>query len=398
MRIAMFSWETLHSIAVGGVAVHVSELARALAARGHDVHVFTRMGEGQPEHSRADGVDYHRCPFDLDPYFVAETENMCRSFAWHMGQVAARDGHFDIAHGHDWLTAKAIVQIRNDLGYPCAFTFHSTEFGRCNSYLYDGPCRTVRDMEWEAAYCSDRVITVSDFLRREVMGLFSLNEDKVRVIHNGVSVERFERAGDAAALRAMLAIGPSDPVALFCGRLTWHKGPDLLIEAAPAVLARHPGAKFIFAGDGDMRWGLEGRAHELGVMHAIRFIGQRDGGEVATLFRLADVVCVPSRHESFAIVGLEAWSAATPLVITQRGGPVEYVTHEENGLLIYDSPDSVAWGLLRILDDPERAARMASNGRTEAEHRFTWDGVAVLTEQVYLESIHARRDSAIPVG
>ena len=72
MRIAMFSWETMHSIAVGGVAAHVSELSDALAARGHDVHVFTRMGAGQSGHSIEGQVHYHRCPFGWDQDFVAE--------------------------------------------------------------------------------------------------------------------------------------------------------------------------------------------------------------------------------------------------------------------------------------------------------------------------------------
>ena len=63
MRIALFSWETLHSIAVGGVGVHVTELAAALQRRGHEIHVFTRQGHGQPHYDCVHGVHYHRCAF-----------------------------------------------------------------------------------------------------------------------------------------------------------------------------------------------------------------------------------------------------------------------------------------------------------------------------------------------
>ncbi len=63
MRIALLSWESLHSIAVGGVAVHVTELAAALTRRGHEVHVFTRQGQWQPEHDFVEGVHYHRARF-----------------------------------------------------------------------------------------------------------------------------------------------------------------------------------------------------------------------------------------------------------------------------------------------------------------------------------------------
>src|SRR3974377_1502937 len=65
MRIALLSWESLHSIAVGGVAVHVTELAAALDRRGHEIHVFTRQGQSQPGYDFIDGVHYHRCPFAL---------------------------------------------------------------------------------------------------------------------------------------------------------------------------------------------------------------------------------------------------------------------------------------------------------------------------------------------
>jgi len=78
MRIALLSWESLHSIAVGGVAVHVSELASALARRGHDVHVFTRIGRDQRYHERIGGVHYHRCPYPGNHEFVDNVNSMGR--------------------------------------------------------------------------------------------------------------------------------------------------------------------------------------------------------------------------------------------------------------------------------------------------------------------------------
>ena len=87
MRIALLSWEAIHSISVGGVAVHVSELAAALERKGHDVHVFSRMREGQPWYERVDGVHYHRCPFRLNAHFVSEVGDMCRSFVDHVFQT-----------------------------------------------------------------------------------------------------------------------------------------------------------------------------------------------------------------------------------------------------------------------------------------------------------------------
>ena len=117
MRIALFAWESLHSIAVGGVAAHVTELAAAFQRRGHEAHVFVRLGEGQTTYQLIDGVHYHRCPIDLDPDFVTEMNNMGNSFVYFLGETEAyQGGAFDIVHAHDWLCAKALVQAKNDRG------------------------------------------------------------------------------------------------------------------------------------------------------------------------------------------------------------------------------------------------------------------------------------------
>ena len=121
MRIAMFSWETLHSHAVGGIAAHVTELAAALERRGHEVHVFTRPGYGSGGVSRIDGVWYHYCPHNLSRSFVDEIQEMCRSFVWHFFQTEDYIGHFDVVHAHDWLASNAMVWIKQAGGTtaPC---------------------------------------------------------------------------------------------------------------------------------------------------------------------------------------------------------------------------------------------------------------------------------------
>ena len=112
MRIAMFSWESLHSISVGGIAAHVTELAVALRRKGHDVHVFTRPGYGSGGAYPIDGVWYHYCPYKTSYNFIDEIQDMCRSFVWHFFQEEDRYGHFDVIHAHDWLAANAMVWIK----------------------------------------------------------------------------------------------------------------------------------------------------------------------------------------------------------------------------------------------------------------------------------------------
>jgi glycosyltransferase involved in cell wall biosynthesis len=376
MRIALLSWESLHSIPVGGVGVHVTELAAALERKGHEVHVFTRMANGQQLYARIDGVHYHRCPFRLDRDFVEEINEMCRSFVHYVFETENFIGPFDVIHAHDWLAANAMTWIKQGRGRRGILTIHSTEYGRCGNNFYGGRSGRIREMERAATYWADRVIAVSHALRNEIKWMYEAPEWKVSVIYNGVNLRHFDGWIDPGAVKGRFGMGPMDPMVLFVGRMVYQKGPELLVEAIPYVLGFYPYAKFVFAGDGESRFVAERRAHELGVAHATRFLGFKMGGELVDLYRACDVVCIPSRNEPFGIVVLEAWSAGKPVVATKNGGPDEYVWHEVNGLKIYPNPNSIAWGLGTLFTSFEWARWMGRNGRIAVESAFTWDAIA----------------------
>jgi len=383
VRIAILSWETLHSIPVGGVGVHAAELAAALERKGHEVHVFTRIGYGQLEYQVIDGVHYHRCPFALDPDFVEEIKNMCRSFVHYLFQTEDYIGAFDIVHAHDWLTASAMTWIRSGRGRRGILTIHSTEYGRCGNTFCSGRSELVRQGEREGTASADVVIAVSEALKNEIRWMYNVPHEKMAVIYNGVNVHHFDGFIDPAGIRGRYGVAPMDPLVLFSGRMVYQKGPDLLVEAIPAILRYYPHAKFLFAGDGEMKRDVEARAYGSGVGHAVRFLGYKTGWELVDLYRACDVVCVPSRNEPFGIVVLEAWSAGKPVVATNSGGPNEYVWHEVNGLKVYPTADSIAWGLGTLFTDFEWARWMGRNGRIAVEDAFTWDAVADEVLRVY---------------
>jgi glycosyltransferase involved in cell wall biosynthesis len=384
MKIAMFSWETLHSRAVGGIAAHVTELAAALERRGHEVHVFTRPGHGSGGVCRIDGVWHHYCPHNLDCNFVDEIQEMCRSFVWHFFQTEDSVGHFDVVHAHDWLAANAMVWIKH--GRPdhrAVLTMHSTEHGRCGNNFWNGTSARIRDHERHGTYCADRVIAVSWALKRELMWMYNLPDWKCWSIYNGVPVHKFDGSLDSGEVKRRYGVGPLDPTVLFSGRLVMQKGPDLLLEAVPGLLRHYPNAKFVFAGDGHLRGNLERRAQQLGVAHATRFLGHRTGGDLVQLYKACDAVCVPSRNEPFGITILEGWSAGKPVVASQSGGPNEFIWHNVTGLKIHPTPDSVGWGLGTLFTNFDWARWMGANGRQAAEAAFTWDIIAEKTEQCY---------------
>jgi glycosyltransferase involved in cell wall biosynthesis len=382
MRIALFSWESLHSIAVGGVAPHVTELAAALERIGNEAHLFTRIGNGQPLYEVKDGVHYHRCPFDQDPNLIHGMDNMCRSFAHHFFETEDVSGSFDIVHGHDWMTANALAEIKNARNKRTIFTLHSTEYGRCGNVFYEGQSKEIRNLEWYGGFLADRIITTSETMKKEAESIYGFEDWKMRLIPNGVSFSKFGGDIDPWDVKRCYGAGPWDPICLFVGRMVTQKGPDLLLEAIPAVLSEHPDAKFLFVGDGHMRGYLEERTRDLGIGHASRFLGYIPEDALINLYKASDLVCIPSRNEPFGIVALEAWAAEKPIVVTHNG--FDFVWHGVNGLKVYDNPNSITWGIKEIFSDFDHARWMGRKGREAASH-FDWDVIAKETMKVYEE-------------
>jgi glycosyltransferase involved in cell wall biosynthesis len=385
MRIAYLTWESLHSIAVGGVAVHVTELAAALQRRGHEVHVFTRMRwHGDGLHDVIHGVHYHRVPYAGAVDFVDDVNNMCRSFVTSVFHTEDYMGaHFDIVHAHDWLASNAMVWIKQGRGRRGILTMHSTEYGRSGNNFYGGRSQRIMDHERHGTYCADRVIAVSNALKGEIRWLYNVPDGKASVIYNGISYEQFNGFIDTGVVKARYGIGPMDPTTLFVGRMTSQKGPDLLVEAIPHVLRFYPSAKFILTGDGDMRGTVERRAGDLGVRHACRFYGVLPRPEIIDIYKSVDCVVVPSRNEPFGIVVLEGWAAGKPVIGTMNGGPSELIWHDVTGYRIWPNPDSIAWGIGTLFRNFEHGRWMGANGRKAVETTFSWETIADTTLGVY---------------
>ncbi len=278
MRIGLFSWESLHSIAVGGVGAHVTELAAGLQRHGHDVHVFTRQGPGQPHYECIHGVHYHRCTFPLSANFVDEINNMCRAFVHECFAVEDHIGPFDVIHSHDWLAANAAVWIKQGRGRRTVLTMHSTEYGRNGNRFFGGQSQRVQDHERHGTFCVDRVITVSNQLKEEVKWLYHLPDHKCQVVYNGVNAQQFDYPLDPGDIKRQYSIGPLDPTVLFVGRMVVQKGPDILVRSIPHILKYYPHAKFVFAGDGHMRGEVCGLAQQPGRGPFAARPGRRGGG------------------------------------------------------------------------------------------------------------------------
>jgi glycosyltransferase involved in cell wall biosynthesis len=379
LKIAMFSWESQHSVKVGGISPHVTELSETLVKKGHEVHIFTRIGF-KSKYEIINGVHYHRVEHDQSGGIVVQMDRMCNAMT-HRFEVVGRKGKFDVLHCHDWHPVMALNHLKKQKGYPYVMTFHSTEWGRNgNTFGTWWESREIAHREWLGGYEASQVIVTSQNLKNEVQFLYQIPDYKLNVIPNGITPGRVRRNLDPGRVKEKYGIHPLAPLILFIGRMQHQKGPDLLVEAIPHVLKHRWDAKFIFAGEGDLRAYCEHRAFELNVKHACRFTGYISDEECIELLNACDIVVVPSRNEPFGIVVLEAWDAGKPVIGTEAVGLID---NFRNGIKAYLSPESIAWCINHVIDNPEYLRRMGEEGRRDVERLYDWNTIADDTIDVY---------------
>ncbi len=371
LKIAFFCWESLYTERVGGLARAATHLAEELA-KNHEVHFFTR-GLGDMV---VNGVSYHCCmPHGLN------VVDYCRDMSLKLvNRFREFDlPRFDVIHFHDWHVVEALheLQDRNTV-----FTFHSTEYGRNGNSFGDWwEFREISGKEWYAGLIAKRVTAVSNTLKNEVMWLYNIPDWKVDVIPNGIHPEEFCMDVDAGAVKMEYGIHPLAPLIFFAGRFVYQKGPDLLIDAIPHMLKHRWDLKFMFAGDGDMRSYLERKAAEMNL--PVRFLGYLPDREFVRLLNSADIVVIPSRNEPFGLVLLEAWSARRCVVATDVGGLSENIDNFYDGIKVYPTPESIAWGVNYVVDDAELVKLLGERGRSKVDRKFRWSVVAREMLNVY---------------
>jgi glycosyltransferase involved in cell wall biosynthesis len=238
----------------------------------------------------------------------------------------------------------------------------------------------------------DRVIAVSESVKRFVIEVDRLPGDRIEVIPHGVAARRTLDRGDARRrLSESFGIPETAPLIGGAGRLIDAKGFDDLLRAFDTVRERHPLVHLAIAGDGPLRAVLEAKAWE-----RVHFLGWM--ADVHPFFAALDVFAVPSMREGFGLVALEAMPYETALVVTNAGALPELVTDGDTGLVVpAGDPASLARALVRLLEDEPLRTRLGRSGRLRAEARFTIDRMVSATVAVYhrvlesaVRSIHPR--------
>jgi glycosyltransferase involved in cell wall biosynthesis len=223
----------------------------------------------------------------------------------------------------------------------------------------------------------DRYIAVSRDIAAELSGRFRWPAEKIDVVYNAVSLERFGSAAPQG-LRSRLTDGRAAPLVLTPARLTEQKGHPVLLRAAAEV----PEVVFALAGDGPLRAGLEAEADRLGVGERVVFLGHRT--DIPDLLAACDIFALPSLYEGSSLAVLEAMAAGRPVVSSSIGGTAELIEDGENGLLV--PPGEVAplvAALRRLIGDSALREDLAQNARRRVELEFTKQAMTERVERIY---------------
>jgi glycogen(starch) synthase len=413
MKIVHFSWE-YPPVIYGGLGTFATEISKKQKEFDHDVTVFTLNKDNALATSdQINGVEVYR-PKTLDfskPYYLCADHEL-RSWGPYFtffadvlsyniisasqlvnSLVHKNKRSFDIIDAHDWLGIMGGMVAKKELHIPLIFHVHSTEVGRS----IGRGSHTIKDIEYEGGQIADCVITVSNAMADELLKL-GFPQDKIRPCWNGVDPSKYDPSRvsneDRHSLRRRYGIQDHEILLFFIGRLVTVKGIDKLVRGLPLVLKDFPNVKLLILGIGDMEKEIRSIADELGIHDKViiraEFVSEE---ERIRHYAAADVVVLPSLYEPFGIVCTEALSMAKPTVVGARGtnGMREQVIpsgEKQCGIHVNPfEPKDISWGIIQVLQSPDKGKQWGKNGRQRVLEEFSWDAVTKRTLGIYKEFI-----------
>lgn len=277
---------------------------------------------------------------------------------------------FDIIHAHDWLTYPAGMIARKISGKPMVAHIHATEFDRAG-----GPGdERVHKIEHAGMSYADRVIAVSQYTAQMIMSRYQIDSGKICIVHNAFTIPE-----DAVLHKERIFSGP---VILFLGRITLQKGPEYFLEMAKRVLDKHPDARFIMAGTGDMGRQMLRDSAAKRLKNKLLFTGFLNRKEVERIIRASDIYVLPSISEPFGISPLEAMAYGITSIISKQSG-VSEVVHNAFKIDYWDV-DLWVETISHLIENPEKCAKLGYDGMKEV-HLIQWDDAAEKLKKVYEE-------------
>jgi glycosyltransferase involved in cell wall biosynthesis len=360
----------------GGVAENVAQLAVGLQAHGWQPVLAGPAESIAYDRATAAGVEIHRLDWARGYGSPGQDARALRQ----LRALLRSGGGFDLLHNHS-AKAGVIGRIagRTVRGLPVAYSPH------CLPFIGDfGAPRRIfaTTIETTLGLVTDRMICVCEDERRQARGAH-VADRRLRVVHNGSA----SCPDGVTADPATAALRSGGVLVAAVAVLREQKRLDVLIDAAPSILARVPDARIAVIGDGPLRDELHARAAALGLDADERFAFLPFRGPSWQHLTAMDVYVLPSSWEGLPIGVLEAMACGVPIVATDVGGTGEAVTPEVGTLVPPADPAALADAIVAVAGDPARRAAMGAAARARHDAHFGLERMVARTAAVYDELV-----------
>lgn len=318
MRIGIVCYPTF-----GGSGVLATELGKALADKGHQVHFITYQQPVRLNEFNAN-IFYHEVRvtnyplFDYPPYETALASAMVDVITNH--QLDLLHVHYAIPHASAAYMAKKIMETKGKK-IPVITTLHGTDI------TLVGKDKTFAPVVAFSINQSDAITAVSQNLCDETYRTFDI-EKEIRVIHNFVDTQRFQKKPIDAFRKVIAPNG--ERILMHASNFRKIKRVQDVVRIFDIVNKKIP-SKLLFVGDGPERPGAEDLCRELGLTDHMRFVGKQE--QMEEILAVADLFLLTSEYESFGLAALEAMAAGVPVISTNAGGLPEIAVEGETGYL-----------------------------------------------------------------
>lgn len=364
----------------GGSGVLATELGKALADKGHNIHFITYQQPVRLTGFSAN-IFYHEVHvptyplFDFPPYETALASTMVDVIR--NNKLDLLHVHYAIPHASAAYMAKMILK-NEGINIPVITTLHGTDI------TLVGKDKTYSPVVAFSINQSDAITAVSNNLREETYNTFII-EKEIEVIHNFVDVERFNRKPIDAFQKVIAPNG--ERIVVHASNFRKIKRVQDVVKIFQQIVKQIP-AKLLLVGDGPERPMVEELARELDIVADIKFLGKQQ--DMEEIFAVTDLFLLPSEYESFGLAALEAMASGTAVVCSNAGGLPEII---EQGVCGYMANvgdiQAMSEFSLDILRDENRMAQFQAAAQLQAQ-RFDIRNIIPIYERLYEKVVSSK--------
>lgn len=334
--------QTIRQGKIGGGESHVLDLVQSLDRAAFEPVVL----------SFTDGPMLQSLARMEVPAHVIHTEKAFDFRVWKAVKQFLQEQQIQLVHVHGTRANTNVLWAARNLGLPVIYTVHGWSF-------HDGLQPLMKKARILAEKFitrrTDMNVTVSESNKQT--GIRAFGNFRATVIHNGVNLERFNRNGTYADVKAAYGIPAHHLVVGYIVRMTHQKDPLNMIRAFATVAAANPDITLIMVGEGELRGEAEALARSLAIKNRVIFDNFRQ--DVPAVLNAVDIYCLPSLWEGFPIGVLEAMAMGKAAIASDVDGTREAITHGENGLLVpAKEPHKLAEAILQVAADHALRTRL----------------------------------------